>query len=103
MKRQLIIAATALALLGIGYGFGQQAKATVSINNDIAWFRLDGSRLSQTAPKRLAFVSLHYNDATVPCILVDTVAGGQLSNDNVGGASISCGWTPEAIATIGGK
>lgn len=85
----------------IGFAIGQ-AKPTAAVNANIAWFRIDGSRLNQTATKRLSFVSLHYNEVRVPCILVDTLAG-QLSNDTVGGASISCGWTPEAITAIGSQ
>lgn len=86
--------------LGLGTAFSQATKPAVSITNEIAWFKIDGSRLVGVATKRMTFVSLHYNDVSVPCILVDTHAGA-LSNDTIGGATISCGWNEKAIETLG--
>lgn len=96
---KIIMTLAFVLALGIGYAVGQN-KNTASVNPEVAWFQINGSRLSHTANKRLTFVSLHYNSATVPCILVDTQAG-SLSYETVGNAAISCGWTPEAIQVIG--
>jgi hypothetical protein len=87
-------------VLGVFVGRASaQAKPVVSIRADFARFNLDGSRLTQTASKRLMFVTLQYNDAKVPCVVVDTLAG-TLSNENVGGASVSCGWSQQAIEVL---
>lgn len=100
MLRKFMFAASVILLSGVtAYISAQKAKPIVSANADIAWFRIDGSRLSSTAGKRLTFVTLHYNDVAVPCIVTDTSAG-PLSNDTVGGSSISCGWSPEAIGAL---
>lgn len=100
MKRTLRIAAC-LALSGmLGYAFGQTQRAKVGVTADIATYTVTGARLSGIATKRLSFVNLRYNDTVVPCVVVDTNVSA-LSNDNVGGASVSCGWTPEAIQAIG--
>ena len=101
MRKHIVFALAGFLILSIGYSFGQRATATASITNEIAWFTIAGSRLSHTAGKRLTFVALHYNDATVPCIVVDTAAGA-LSNDTVGGAAISCGWNDKAIGVLSG-
>lgn len=99
-KKQLIVIGCALLFLGIQFGLAQQRpKATVAINADIAWFRIDGSKLQGTADKRLTFVTMHYNEVSVPCVVVDSKTPG-LNYNEAGSASISCGWSPEAIQAL---
>lgn len=103
MKRSLIIilAVTVLVSTAAGYALGQRAKASLAIQADIATYTINGSQVAGISTKKLTFVNLQYNDVQIPCVLADTLSGSQrFTADIVGSASISCGWTPEAIKAI---
>lgn len=84
-----------------GYALGQRGAPKVGIKADIATYTVNGSQVAGISTKKLTFVNLEYNDVSIPCVLADTLSGSQrFTADIIGGASISCGWTPEAIAAI---
>lgn len=96
--KRLAITAVVIMFSGLaGYVSGQKSQPTVSINPNIARYQLEGSKLRGEARKNLRFVNLGFNDAVIPCIVVDTLPQG-LGDETIGNASISCGWTPESIA-----
>lgn len=103
MNRKRFSVMALILIMGVAIGWaGAQTKPVVAVRPEIAWFRIDGSRLSQTATKRLTLVGLEYNGVSVPCIVVDTQAD-PLSRNLAGNAAISCGWTSEAIQEISKK
>ena len=94
--RKIIIVALVIGLTA-GYVLAQKP----TINANLAHYDITGSRLSGIADKRLSLVVLTYGSATIPCILMDAHPSA-LSND-VTNSAISCGWTAENVAAIGGK
>lgn len=100
MKRQ-ILTISIIPLLATAGFIGRataQTKPFAAIRADLASFRLDGSNAEKTANKRLTFVILQYNEARLPCVVVD--AAGSFSNNMPGSASISCGWSPQTIEAL---
>lgn len=74
----------------IGTVFGQrQDKANVSIDTP-ATYTIQGSALNGVANKKLTLYVLHYNDASIPCIVVD--AHKSALNSEPTGVAISCDW-----------
>lgn len=79
----------------IGYAAARQSKPIVAINANIATYQIDGSSLKRLPQKNLSFVTLTYNNASIPCVIMDSQIGGQSF-----APAISCAWPPEAIAAV---
>lgn len=99
MNRRIISGILGAFLIGgAGFAIGQRSQPVVSINPELAWYRMDGAALKGTTEKRLALATLRFNDVTIPCVVMDGKPG-PLSRDLMS-PSLSCGWTPEIIAAL---
>ena len=96
MKRALLLLVVFAA--GLTVATFAQKKPTVSIDAGLALYRIDGSRVSGQTAKRLTLMRLKYNDATIPCVVMDA-SESTLSNA-VMPPSISCAWTPQIVDAV---
>lgn len=60
--------------------------------------RRRGSRLQAQTAKRITLMRLKYNDAVIPCLVMDARES-QLSNTTMP-PSISCAWTPQIVEAV---